>query len=138
MARLSITRTLILALTLAAVPAAAHAQSSLAPADAAEFMGVWTITVEGPQGPIEQELTLKAEADKVVGDITSSFQPEPQRITDITKVGKDLVLNYSGNFEGNPFDARVVVTPTAADQATVAIDINGGQMAISGTGVKKK
>ena len=102
MARLSIARTLILALTLAAVPAAALAQ--FAPSDAAEFIGVWTVTLDSPQGSFEQEVTVKA----------------------------------AGDFQGNAFDARIVMSPTGDDTASVLFGINGGQFSMNGAGTRKK
>lgn len=135
MLRKSIARIAFVAVA-AAVPASAAAQ--LAPADVAEFMGAWTITIEGPQGPIEQELTVKVEDGKVVADLVSSFQQGSQRVAEVAKEGKDLVLKYSGNYEGTPFDARVVVTLAADDKLSVVVDVNGGQFSTGGTGVKKK
>ena len=72
-------------------------------------MGAWTLVVDSPQGPFEQELTLKDEEGKVVAVITSQIQPDGQRITDVAKVGADLVLKFAGNFQGNAFDAKITV-----------------------------
>jgi hypothetical protein len=100
-------------------------------------MGAWTLVVDSPQGPFEQELTLNDEDGKVVAVITSQIQPDGQRITDVTKVGADLVLKFSGNFQGNAFDAKITVTPTEAGKATVNFDVNSGQFVMSGSGTKK-
>ena len=118
--------------------AAAPARAQLTPADAAAFMGVWTMVVDSPQGPFEQEVTLKEEEGKVVAVIVSQIQPEGQKITDIAVDGKDLVLKFAGNYQGNAFDAKITVTPTEADKASVNFDINSGQFAMSGTASKKK
>ena len=118
--------------------AATPARAQLAPADAGDFMGAWTLVVDSPQGTFEQELVLKDEEGKVVATITSQIQPDGQRITDVAKVGADLVLKFAGNFQGNAFDAKVTVTPTEAGKATVNFDINGGQFVMNGTGTKKK
>ena len=126
-----------LRLVLLLSPAAAGAQG-LAPADAADFMGVWTVTLESPQGTFEQTLTLKDESGKVVAELTSQMQPEAQKVTDVSIVKGDLVLKYAGNFQGNPFDAAVTLTPDGADKAKVLFDINGGQFSMSGTGARTK
>lgn len=118
--------------------AAAPARAQLAPADAGDFMGAWTLVVDSPQGPFEQEMMLKDEEGKVVAVITSQIQPDGQRITDVAKVGTDLVLKFAGNFQGNSFDATITVTPTEAGKATVNFDVNSGQFVMSGTGTKKK
>jgi hypothetical protein len=136
MGRVSIVRTLMFALTLAAIPAAARAQ--LAPSDAAEFIGVWTVTLDSPQGSFEQEVTVKAAGDKVVATITNQMQPAAQDVTDVSKEGKDLVLKFAGDFQGNAFDAKIVMSPTGDDKASVLFDINGGQFSMSGAGTRKR
>jgi hypothetical protein len=118
--------------------AATPARAQLTPADAAVFMGVWTMVVDSPQGPFEQEMTLKEEEGKVVAVIVSQIQPEGQKITEIAVAGKELVLKFAGNYQGNAFDAKITVTPTEADKASVNFDINSGQFAMSGTASKKK
>lgn len=111
--------------------------AQLAPADAGAFMGSWTLTLDSPQGPFEQSMVLKDEAGKVVAELSNQMQPEVQKVTDVTKNGNDLVLKFAGNFQGNPFDAVITVTPDGADKAKVTFDINGGQFTMNGTGVKK-
>jgi len=118
--------------------AARPARAQLTPAEAGDFMGAWTLVVDSPQGPFEQELMLKDEEGKVVAVITSQIQPDGQRITDVAKVGADLVLKFSGNFQGNAFDAKITVTPTEAGKATVNFDVNSGQFVMGGSGTKKK
>ncbi len=101
-------------------------------------MGVWTLTLESPQGPFEQSMTLKDEGGKVVAELTSQMQPEAQKVTDVSKEKGDLVLKFAGNFQGNPFDAVITLTPDGADKAKVLFDINGGQFSMSGTGARTK
>ena len=125
--------TVLLALVLS--PLAASAQ--LAPADAGSFMGSWTLTLESPQGAFEQSLVLKDKAGKVVGEMTSQMQPEVQEVTDVTKDKENLVLKFAGNFQGNPFDAVITMTPDGTDKCKVTFDVNGGQFTMSGTGTKK-
>ena len=127
----------IFGLVLLLSPAAAGAQG-LAPADADDFIGVWTLTLESPQGPFEQNLTLKDEGGKVIGEMTNQMQPEVQKITDVSKEKGDLVMKFAGNFQGNPFDAVITITPDGADKAKVLFDINGGQFSMSGTGTRTK
>jgi len=124
-----------LALALVLSPLVASAQ--LAPADAGPFMGSWTLTLDSPQGAFEQSLTLKDKAGKVVGEMTNQMQPEVQEVTDVTKDKDNLVLKFAGNFQGNPFDAVITMTPDGTDKVKVSFDINGGQFSMAGTGVKK-
>jgi hypothetical protein len=116
-------------------PLAASAQ--LAPADAGAFMGTWVLTLDSPQGAMEQNVVLKDEAGKVVAEMSSQMAPETQKVTDITKDKDSLVMKFAGNFQGNPFDAMITMVPDGTDKVKVSFDINGGQFTMSGTGVKK-
>ena len=135
MTRPSWTARVIVVLGLALVPVLSFAQA-LAPADAAEFMGSWTMSMDSPQGPFEQELSLKDVGGKVVGTITNQMMPE-QQVTDVSKSGKDLVLKYAGNFQGNAFDAKLTITPDGFEKAKVVFDVNSGMFTMSGTATKK-
>jgi hypothetical protein len=101
-------------------------------------MGEWTLTLESPQGAFEQTLVLKDEGGKVIGEMTSQMQPEVQKVTDVSKSKTDLVLKFAGNFQGNPFDAVITITPDGEDKGKVLFDINGGQFSMSGTGTRTK
>jgi len=124
-----------LALALVLSPLVASAQ--LAPADAGAFMGNWVLTLESPQGAMEQNVVLKDEAGKVVAEMSSQMAPETQKVTDVTRDKDNLVLKFAGNFQGNAFDALITMTPDGTDKVKVSFDINGGQFSMSGTGVKK-
>jgi len=132
------TRTIkTLALVLVLLPFASFAEAQLAPADAGAFMGSWTLALDTPQGAFEQSLVLKDEAGKVVAEMSSQMQPEVQKVTDVSKKGSDLLLKFAGNFQGNPFDAVITLTPDGTDKCKVTFDINGGQFTMNGTGTKK-
>jgi hypothetical protein len=127
----------IAAVALLVAPGIVAAQSALASAEATAFLGSWTLTVESPQGPFEQSLELKDVGGKVAGQLTSALSPEPTAITDIAKDGEDLVLKFSGDFQGNAFTAKLTLTPQGTDKAKVTFDILDGQFVMDGTGVKK-
>src|SRR5262245_45410500 len=99
----------LVALTL--VPLAVAAQSSLPVSEAAGFLGNWTITVESPQGSLEQKLALNDAGGKVQGVLSSQLVPEPQKIDDITKDGGNLVVKFAAEFSGMPFKAKITLTP---------------------------
>lgn len=124
-----------LALALVLSPLVASAQ--LATADLGHFMGNWVLSLDTPQGAMEQNVVLKDEAGKAVAEMSSQMAPETQKVTDVTKDKDNLVLKFAGNFQGNPFDAVITMTPDGTDKVTVLFDINGGQFSMSGTGVKK-
>ena len=126
--------TIALALALSSSVATAQA---LTAADAGAFLGSWSLMLDSPQGAFEQTLVLKEEGGKVVGEISNQMQPEVQKVTDITKDKDNLVLKFAGNFQGNPFDAAITMTPDGTDKVKVTFDVNGGQFTMNGTGVKK-
>ncbi len=132
MARLIGTIALVIALSSAVATA-----QTLTAADAGAFMGTWSLMLDSPQGPFEQNLVVKEEGGKVVAEITNQMQPDVQKVTDVTKEKDNLVLKFAGNFQGNPFDAAITMTPDGTDKAKVTFDVNGGQFTMSGTGVKK-
>lgn len=106
-------------------------------ADLGMFAGSWTLNLDTPQGAFEQELVFKDEGGKAVAEMSSQMQPETQKVTDISKNGGDVVLKFAGNFQGNPFDAAITLTPDGTDKCKVTFDINGGQFTMNGTGTKK-
>jgi hypothetical protein len=130
------TRTIVAA-TLVLAPIVASAQSALAAADAASFLGTWTITVDSPQGAFEQTLSLKDANGKVAAELTSPMAPGAQAIDDISKSGNDLVLKFQGDFQGMAFSAKLTLVPDGADKAAVSFDVMDGQFVMQGSGVKK-
>ncbi len=132
--------TIALAIALSSVVAAAQAVAAapgLTAADAGAFIGTWSLMMDSPQGAFEQNLVLKEDGGKVVGEISNQMQPEAQKVTDITKDKDNLVLKFAGNFQGNPFDAAITMTPDGTDKVKVTFDVNGGQFTMNGTGTKK-
>lgn len=125
-----------LAVALVMTPLTALAQ--LAPADAAAFMGNWTVTLDTPQGSFDQTVVIKDEGGKVVAEMSSQMQPDVQKVTDVTRKGDDLILKFAGNFQGNPFDAQITMSPDGADKCKLLFDINGGQFSMNGAGTRKK
>ena len=117
------------------ISSAASAQSTLAAADAAKFMGAWALTLESPQGPFTMNLTVSDKSGKAAGALTSDIAP-PQDVTDISKSGDDLVLKYQGDFQGQAFAAKITLTPQA-EKLGVMFDIMDGQFMMTGVGTKK-
>ncbi len=116
---------------------AGQAPAQVTAADAAPFIGDWTLTLEGPNGPAAFDLTVKVEKEKVVGEITGATMPT-QPIPDVTKADQSLLLSYSFNYEGNAVDAVVRLTPAAEGKMTAQIDFAGGAYVMSGTAAKKE
>ena len=112
----------------------AHAAT---PADAGPFVGDWTLTLQGPNGPATFDVSVKVEGEKVLGEIASEMMPK-QPIADVTVADKSLVLAYSFQWEGNPVGAVVSLTPAAEGKTTAQIDFAGGAYVMTGTAAKKE
>ena len=123
----------------AAGPAASALQSAaqVTAADAAPFIGDWTLDLQGQNGPGAFDLTVKVEKEKVVGEITGATLAT-QPITDVTRAGQSLVLSYTFNYEGNAVDAVVRLTPAPEGKTDAQIDFAGGAYIMSGTATKKE
>ena len=106
-------------------------------ADAAPFMGEWTLNLEGPNGPAVFDLVIKTDADKVVGEIKSE-QMAPTTITDIAKSDKGLVLKFSFDYQGNQVAAVVTMTPAPDGKTGAQIDFADGAYVLTGIAVKKE
>jgi hypothetical protein len=119
-----------------AAPAAPAEPSALRAADAKALLGDWTIAAEGPQGPAAIALTLKADGDKTVGEISSDAMPATT-ITDITKAGDSVFLRYSFDYQGNAVPTVLTLTPSG-ETLTASFDFADGAYTMTGTASRKK
>ena len=117
-----------------AAPATAGQVSA---ADAAPFLGAWTLEMQGQNGPATMTLTVKVDKEKVVGEITTTASAN-QPITDVTKAEKSLVLRYNFDYQGQAIDAVVRLTPAADGKVSAQIDFAGGAYVMTGTATKKE
>lgn len=120
----------------AAAPVRHQGSSQATPADAAPFIGDWTLAMQGPNGPASFSLSVKVEKEKVVGEITGDTG-EPHTMTDISKSGKGLAMSYSFLYEGNPVPTVLTLKPGAEGNVDAALDFAGGAYVMSGTATKK-
>jgi hypothetical protein len=139
----SLLTTACLALTIAVAPAFAFAQSpapvgaapaAVTPADAKPYLGDWTLRGESQMGPFVMQLSLKVDAGKVVGTLSSEIQA-PTTVTDITKVGTGLVLRYSFDYEGNAIPVTLTVTPKE-DKLDAALSFADGAFEMAAVGTR--
>jgi hypothetical protein len=121
----------------AAAVSPAQAPAQVTVADAAAFIGDWTLALDGPNGPRTFQLTVKVEKEKVVGEITSEVIPT-QSITDVTRADKSLVLRYSFDYEANHVDAVLRLTPAADNKMSAEIDFASGAYVMSGSATRKE
>jgi hypothetical protein len=132
-----------LALTVAAAPALAFAQSpapaaaapaAVTPADAKPYLGDWTLAGESQMGPFVMSLAFKVDAGKVVATLSSEVQA-PTTVTDITKVGTGLVLRYSFDYEGNAIPVMLTVA-TKEDKLDAALSFAEGAFEMAAVGTR--
>ena len=113
------------------------AQSPLAAADAAAFLGAWELGLDTPQGAMTMELTIKDNGGKVVGSISAPpVMPNSQEITDISKDGTKLLLKYVLEVQGMQIPAVISLIPDG-DKWKANFDFAGGQFVVDGTATKK-
>jgi hypothetical protein len=105
-------------------------------AEAAPFLGEWTLALEGPNGPGTFGLVLRNEKEKVIGEI-SSEAIGTQPLKELSLVKKSLVSSYSFTWEGTPVDAVVSLTPGEDGKMAAQIDFAGGAYLMNGTAAKK-
>jgi hypothetical protein len=121
----------------AEVSAIERARTQVSLADAASFLGDWTLALEGPNGPATMGLAVKAEQEKVSAELVSDAMGT-QAITNIAKADKALVLSYSFTYDGNNVDAAIRLTPTSDGKMAAQIDFAGGAYVMTGTATKKE
>ena len=114
----------------------AQAPAPLPVADAGKFMGTWALTLESPQGAFTMNMALTDVEGKVACELTSDVMP-PQKVTDVSKSGNDLVLKYQGDFQGQAFAAKVTLTPVDDAKVSINFDVMDGQFMMTGVGIKK-
>jgi hypothetical protein len=120
------------------VPGVVSAQSTPVPATAAEaapFLGDWTLTMQGPDRAAAFELTIKVEGEKVVGEI-SAAEMAKEFVPEAWMAEKTLKMRYTFNYQGNPIDGLISLTP-ATDKVDAQIDFANGAYLMTGTAAKK-
>jgi hypothetical protein len=136
MIRTTTVSTVLIATLLSSSALVAQSSAQVTPADAASFIGEWTLTLQGPNGPGAFELVVKVDKEKVVGQITDQNKVT-NPITDVTKADKSLVLRYSFDYQGSPVATVVSLTPAADGKINAQIDFAGGAYVMSGSAAKK-
>ncbi len=116
------------------VASAQEAASDLDIAEASAFVGDWTLSMNSPDGGFDSSLSVKDVGGKVAAQIGNDFQGT-LTITRISKSGDKLVLTYDSDYEGQPYDVVLTLTPDG-DNLDVTMDLAGGYFVMDGTGTK--
>jgi hypothetical protein len=121
-----------------ALASTVYTAADVSAADAAPFLGEWTLALQGPNGPGTFTLWITAEKDKVSAEIASDTLAR-QAVSTISLSGKSLVLNYAFTWEGNPVQAVATLTPDKDRKTTTAqMDFAGGAYVMNGSATKKE
>ena len=105
-------------------PAAfAQEASELDVSEAEAFMGMWSVSLESPQGPFDYALDLTDVASKVGATLNNDFLGEAT-VTDITKSGDDLNLKWEGDMQGQVVPLTLTLTPDG-DGLKASLDFAG-------------
>ncbi len=119
------------------LPNVGAAQSTIAVADAAAFMGAWELGLDTPQGPMSMNLVLKDEEGKVAASISAPpMLPDEQKIPDISREGPGLLLKYILEAQGMQIPAKILLSPVG-DKWKASFDFMDGQFTVEGTATKK-
>jgi hypothetical protein len=137
MIRKAIVSTVMVVMALAAVAARPGHAPQISAADAAPYLGDWTLAMEGPNGPGTFTLSIKVEKDTVVAEIGSDATPT-SKISTISKAEKALLLSYSFPYESMTVDAVVTLTPGTEGKTAARIDFAGGAYTMTGAATKKE
>ena len=112
---------------------AAQEASTLDVADAAGYLGEWTLSLDTPRGAREQTLTLSDVAGKVSAEL-SGGRGGAMAITDITKSDGGLVLRFERSMRGNTMGVTMTLS---LDGETLNVSQDVGDRTMSGTGEKR-
>ncbi len=121
-------------------PQGASAQSELDASEASAFMGSWSISFQSDFGAIEFPLELTDQGGKVAAkvglpDFDGSGPGAPVDVTDLSRSGEGLVLNYEFDAQGQLVPVSLTLTPDGDGLAAV-FDLADGALSIDGTGTR--
>ena len=116
------------------VTSAQDTASDLDTAEASGFIGDWVLAMNSPEGPFNLGLSIKDVEGKVAAELKSEVQGA-RTITDISKSGDGLVLQYESDFKGKTFPVVLTLNPDG-DTLRVVWNSASGQFVIDGTGKK--
>ena len=133
--RMAVVTLAVLAMVAGAGMAGLHAQAgSVSSASAKNWIGEWTLTMQGGRGPQERALTIKDAAGKVAATMGGG-RGAPIEIADVSMKGTDLVLKFKQMGRGGEMDA--VVTLSMQADGTLKVTQAVGANTTEGTGKKK-
>ncbi len=101
------------------------AAAQVAPAEAEEFVGSWTLSMVFNGREIEMSLDLLEVEVVLGGTLSSVFQAEPQQITEITKEGDVLTLSWVTTAQGQDTTLRLTLRSVDGELEGTFGDVDG-------------
>jgi hypothetical protein len=115
-------------------PVEVAAQSQLDAGDAEAFMGNWELPLMTDMGAFDMALVIEDQDGKVAATVgTADLGTEA--VTDITRDGERLVLDYDVNVEGQYYPVRLTLE-REGEGLSYHIDAADGQFTVSGKGTR--
>ena len=106
------------------------------PANAAAFVGDWTVSTTGANGTSTATLSIKVDAGKLAAEISAQAHGRIV-ITDLQMDGPALFFSYRFDYQGNDVPVMVTLTP-AGEKVTADFDYANGAYLATGTATKTK
>ena len=114
-------------------PRVASAQSQLDASEAEAFLGTWTVSLDTDFGAFDLDLEVEDQGGKVAVSIGSPEQGTAD-VTDVSRSGESLVLEYEVDAQGQMFPISVSLARDG-EGLTASFDF-GGQFSAVGTGTR--
>lgn len=112
------------------VPVSGAAQSELASAQAAEFMGNWTLTLQSDTGPMALSIEIRDADGRVAVEVGSDMGRD--EVTNVTRAEEALVLRFNTDAQGQAIDVVINLRPDG-ETLRAAVTAGGGVFSANGT-----
>ncbi|MBX7125441.1 MAG: amidohydrolase family protein [Cyclobacteriaceae bacterium] len=73
----------------------------------ADIQGVWSFSIDTPQGKTENKVTFKKDGDSYTGNVVGGMITEPVDLTDIDLDGNALKFNFKITIDGNTVNVSI-------------------------------
>jgi hypothetical protein len=107
---------------------------AVTPAQAAPFLGRWTVTTTGAMGAQTYEVAIAEAAGAVKASVKAPNQPETP-VTALRLSGRSLVLSYSTSYPGMAIPTVLILTPDGTG-LRADLSLMDGQFEAAGTASK--
>lgn len=110
------------------------AQTGVTPAQAAPFLGQWSVSMEGGQGPIQITFNIMDMGGMVHAQVSGPDGGMTDAETSLD--GSSLVLSYSVDFGGQGIPVELTLAPNG-DALDCTMSAGDGQFSANGTAAKQ-